>query len=663
MKDCICVFVCLSLCLTAGGQSVADAEFFAAMDLDYPGLQSVKICVLNKNITLAKVEYVKYLKNRSTPIWRFDWRMDQSEKRNTAANIPEADRYVKNDLVSCGIWHQFGPTVNWCLNPTRNNYDEWTWQLNRHTFWLTMGKAYWRTGDERYAKAFVSQLNSWIEQCKMPVGDCEYSGSAWRTLEAGIRMRLIWPDVFFYFLSSPSFDDESIFRMAKSFYEHATYLFTHRVSNYRLSHEMNGLYTVGVMFPEFRDADTWRTVAAEKLYEEEIDQFYPDGSQKELAPAYHGTNLSCIVSVAHLAQLNNYSLPSGYVSRLESIYEFYQKMIMPNGKLPAVNDSRWLDGRANLTEASNLFLKRRDFLYAATNGDKGEKPSYTSVWMPWAGWYVMRSGWDENAFYALFEVGPYGIGHQHEDKLSFIIYAYGSLLITECGNYAYDNSRWRTYAISARGHNVVRVDGEDQHRYGKNGVGTSETPLSNTWVSKRKYELGEGFYDDGFGDNTNQPVNITHHRILKFIKNRYWVLTDEFFPKDNNEHKYDIWFHLNTDNYLLDKSTNIVYSCNESGANIAIVRLGDNQEMEVKLGEQSPEIQGWVAEGSSDEGFNMRQVATPIYHSKGTGITREKFLFIPYPQGQQLRITLVKRLSNSKYRLFFDGGKNLTVKL
>lgn len=663
MKRLLYIFLFLLNYSLSNGQELTDVFFFKAINLDYPGLESVKVSVERGNYSDAKKKYIAYIKNRRNPVWLFDWRMTLSEKRNTAANIQEADRYAKNELVSCGIWHQFGNKVNWKLNPTNNNYNEWTWQLNRHTFWLTMGRAYWRTGDERYAKAFVSQLNSWIEQCEIPSENGENPGSPWRTLEAGLRMRYTWPNAFFYFLSSPSFDDESVFRMIKSFYEHAQYLYNHRVSNQRLSHEMNGLYTVGTLFPEFQSAEIWRQFSAEELYKEEIEQFYPDGSQKELAPAYHGTNLSCITAVARLALLNNYSLPKGYVSRLENNYEFYQRLVMPNGKLPAINDSRWLDCRSIMSEAFGFFPNRKDFLYTATKGEKGEEPSYTSVWMSWAGWYVMRSGWGEDAFYALFEVGPYGTGHQHEDKLSFILYAYGSPLITECGNYAYDDSDWRKYAISARGHNVVRIDGADQHRFGKKGAGTSDTPLRNGWISNRKFDIGEGFYTEGFGDNANISVNVTHHRKLKFAKNDYWIVTDEFIPQDDKEHTYDIWFHLNTDKYRLDKKSNIVYSCDESGANIAVIHLSDNQELEVIIGEQYPEIQGWVSEGTSDDGFSMRKVATPVYHSKGVGIIREYFVFIPYPKGQQLKITSVKKLYNNKYRLNIDGGKNITIKL
>ena len=76
----------------------------------------------------------------------------------------------------------------------------------------------------------------------------------------------------------------------------------------------------------------------------------------------------------------------------------------------------------------------------------------------------MRSGWERDARYLLLDVGPFGYGHQHEDKLNLLLHAYGRLLLAEGGNYAYDSSEMRRYVLSTRAHNTIRVDGHDQNR-------------------------------------------------------------------------------------------------------------------------------------------------------------------------------------------------------
>lgn len=653
------------VCSLSNGQTITDIQFFDNLNLDYPGLQKVKSCVNRGDYTNAKKEYVSYLKNRTTPKWYFDWKdFNDPKSRNINANTSYADKYADNEMLSCGVWHKFGNKIDWTRNYSGDNYSEWTWQLNRHHNWVTMGQAYWETGNEKYAKAFVSQLNSWLNQCHIPDNSGNSIGSPWRTLEAGLRTMGNWPNAFYYFLGSPSFDDESIFKMVMSFYEHGKHLRTYNSSNNWLSIEMNGLYVVGAMFPEFNEAEEWREYASGKLYDEEVNQFYSDGAQVELSPGYHANSATCIVSVYKIASLNGYNLAKDYVDRLEQVYEVYLKLMMPDRLLPAVNDASWVDCHKYLEEGKALFPSNKEFEYILSKGDRGYAPSYTSTWMPWAGWYVMRSGWDNDALYSFFEVGPYGADHQHEDKLSFIISAYGQRLITECGLYAYDKSQWYDYAISSRGHNVARVDGMDQNRRAicyEDVIKYSRQKLNNKWKTSRKYDYGEGQYFEGFGPNLDSTV--VHNRSIKFVKNNYWIVTDTFYPKDDKHHTYDIWFHFNTMDYELFPEFNMVCSKDKSGANIAIVRLNDSGSLKMVVGQKYPEVQGWVSESLKDNGYSCRPVATPVFHNEGTGVLTETFVFIPYRKGKQMPIKSINRLAERKYRILFENGEKYTIKL
>ena len=38
------------------------------------------------------------------------------------------------------------------------------------------------------------------------------------------------------------------------------------------------------------------------------------------------------------------------------------------------------------------------------------------------------------------------------------------MLLTEGGNYAYDDFEMRRYVLSTRAHNTIRIDGQDQNR-------------------------------------------------------------------------------------------------------------------------------------------------------------------------------------------------------
>ncbi|MDO4948994.1 MAG: heparinase II/III family protein [Bacteroidales bacterium] len=657
-----------------------DAELFSAIDLDYPGLDTVKQDVARHDYVSARKHFVAYLKARKSPRWFFDWHdYNAPQSRNAAYDCTLADKYAANHLVSCSVWHDFGNEIVWGVNPTPLQYNEWTWQLSRHPFWQELGKAYWATGDEKYAKAFVAQLRSWIATNPLPdyAANCAYS--RWRTIEAGIRTCGPWPDAFYYFLGSPSFDDDSIIMMVKSFYEHGLHLRAFPSHNNWLTMEMNGLFHIGMVFPEFKLAGEWRDHAANCLRAEEQIQFYPDGAQVELATGYHYVSLGNMLGIYKIASINNYQLPDGYVEGLEKAYHFYLNIVMPDGRIPALNDSGFGDCRNLLAEGYKYFPQRTDFQYVATSGEQGTQPTFTSTWMPWSGWYSMRSDWGPMALYANFDVGPFGAGHQHEDKLSPIISAYGKLLVTECGGYAYDVSQWRRYAILARGHNVSRVDGNDQKRrlrMREDTICHSRVPMKNRWISNERFDFGEGWYDEGFGPDLNSVLtgmwdyksqgwdidqSVTQYRALVFLKNKYWLLFDVFTPRDAASHDYASWFHFNTTKYAIDKSLNAIQTTDQGEPNIAIVRLRrDNADLKVVCGQEEPEVQGW-ASGVGKSGEECLPVATPTFCRKAAGQVVEPYVFYPLQVGEQLPIVGITAKGDNAFEIAYRNGEKEVI--
>ena len=652
------------------GPITSDESFFTTcLNLNYVGLEKVREAVEKQDYFLARTCYIEYLKTRKYPVWFFDWHDFSNKKvRNSKYDIGIADKIAANILPSCNIEYNFGKTINWSINPTKPYYKEWTWQLSRHPYWMDLGKAYWATGDEKYAKAFVYQARSWIVDNPRPDELYNKDYSRWRTLEAGIRMRDAWIESFYRFLPSPNFDDETILMYVKSIHEHGEHLMNNHCDggNNRFAMEMNGLYKVAVMFPEFRESSSWEKFSVQSLYEETERQFYPDGAQKELAPGYHGVALRSIITICKLARKNNKTLPDGFVDRLEKAYDYYLKIRMPDGSLPGVNDSDFsYDADSQLKQGLDFFPNRDDFAYIVSKGERGVEPSFKSVWMPWAGWYVMRSGWDDNALYSHFEVGPLAPGHFHEDKLSFLLYGYGNSLLTEGGNYPYDTSGWREYITSARAHNVTRIDGKDQNRgasYKNNKTAYSLSPLNNRWISTEDFDFGEGWYIDGFGKE--QDTTVTQYRALLFIKNKYWIMFDVFSPKDNKEHFYETYFHLDAPNASVNRNNKSVIGVNPGKAVLQIVPLRSHDlSIELVKGQTSPEVQGWIHNATNGiNTYNCRAVATPIYRKHSSGIIVEPYLLLPLKVNEE---SIVKSVTwdNKSYKIIFNNGSSLNVSL
>ena len=76
------------------------------------------------------------------------------------------------------------------------------WELNRHQHFITLGIAYWLTGEQQYVDAFSSQIQSWIETNPLQHGVNWYYG-----LEISIRL-LAWTVAFQFFRNSSEFRAE-----------------------------------------------------------------------------------------------------------------------------------------------------------------------------------------------------------------------------------------------------------------------------------------------------------------------------------------------------------------------------------------------------------------------------------------------------------------------
>ncbi|MFV0241093.1 MAG: heparinase II/III family protein, partial [Lacrimispora sphenoides] len=76
----------------------------------------------------------------------------------------------------------FDQEVVWDYMP--GDDPEFIFQFNRHQFFICLGQAYARTGDEKYAKTFAELLDYWIKNNPLSEETKQTSG---RSVEAGIR--------------------------------------------------------------------------------------------------------------------------------------------------------------------------------------------------------------------------------------------------------------------------------------------------------------------------------------------------------------------------------------------------------------------------------------------------------------------------------------------
>jgi hypothetical protein len=608
------------------GVLMTDREFFEALDVTLAGLEKVRSAASAGDMTAAKAAFRDYFLRRRSVKWTANW-WERPPLPARRPRLRQADDTLKHLLHFNGKTYCLGEKIDWASNQESRGESatvEWNAVLNRHFFFHDLAEAYWLTRDPRYAAEIVAMMGDWIAASPpllLSSGNGPYH-HAWETLNTAIRAADTWPDALFRTADSDAWTAESLCLVVKSLVHHARHLMRWPSKANWLTEESKAVTTMGILFPEFREADTWRRTGIARLYEQMEQEVYPDGLENELALGYGLWVLSNYASVLELASLNGRrnEIPSDYQSRLERMYNYVLYAMAPNGDVHGLNDSWSSDPRAILKQGFSYFPNRQDFLWGATRGAEGRMPEQTSYAFPYSGHYALRSGWDRDARFLFLDAGPFGSGHQHEDKLTFFMDAHGRQWITEGGVYMYDASRWRRYVLSTQAHNTVRVDGEDQNR---RIVRESYVlpypfkPLPNPWISGPDFDYVAGVYDDGYGPKG--AIRARHRREIVFVKPDYWVLIDTLDADAGATRRWETIFHVNADEAAVE-GTHLWSAA--GGKRLDLFGFGPDLTVKVVKGLKDEPVQGW--------GPGCKQaIPTALFYNRRRDRTRNIYVLFP----------------------------------
>ena len=640
------------------GPIMTDAELFDALDLDLPELSAVKAAVAKDDLAAAKTALATYLRHRTSVPWWFD---PHQVDPKTTFNRGRADATLAGEHTEISIKHVFpNDDIDWFYNPTKVRDDlpdnnEWQWQLGRMGYWGELARAWWGSGEDKYVDGFVKELRSWVHNCPRPEKVNNSAGSAWRTIECGIRLGGSWPNAYHRFLSSPRFTDDDLMLYLKSVWEQADYLHNYPTTGNWLTMELNGLYTTAAVFPEFRKSAEWRKYAMDRLYEELDAQFLPDGAQVELTPGYANVALGNILSLPRLAKLmgRTAEMPADFIARMQKAYEYNLYLMTPDRSLPTFNDSWPVNVPGTLNITAELFPERTDFAWIRSDGKAGVPPPETSHAFPYAGYYALRSGWEKEANYAAFDAGPLGYGHVHQDKLNLVVYAYGRELLYDNGGGQYENSPFRRYATDTYSHNTVLVDHQPQRRPGERGLGGKYPALDCGWVSTSDYDFVRGVYDDGYGKPEDKLA--THTRRVLFVKPDLFIVADTLVPNDDQPHLYQARWHLLANG--AEQVDRVCFTVDAGRPNLAVVPLlQDGLTVERVAGQEEPEVLGWFVHknGQNDPTVTITQTRA------GAGVQQMLTLLMPLQPDKAPDIATITA-DGIKATVTFESGRRWEI--
>ncbi len=446
------------------------------------------------------------------------------------------------------------------------------WELNRCQYFTTLGRAYWHTLDEAYARAFVAHLNAWMDQNPPKLG-INWASS----LEVALRA-ISWLWALYFFRDSPHLTPKLYLRALKFLYLHAThletYLSTYSSPNTHLTGEALGLFYLGTMLPEFRAARRWRATGERILLGELSRHVRSDGVYFEQSSYYHRYTTDFYIHLYILARANGERPAPLLEEKLTALLDHSMYITRPDGTTPFFGDddggrlvmldeSAPNDFRSALSTGAALFA-RADYKYVAGGateetlwllGREGlasfdnidaRSPENSSRAFNDGGYYVMRDAWSPEANYLLIDCGPHGAlscGHSHADALSIEVAARGRTLLVDPGTYSYTGTpELRDAFRSSAAHNTLTLDDESSSVPGGPFSWRSVAAASaRDWISHHRFDYFEGSHD-GYA---RLPEPAAHARSLLFLKDDYWIMRDRIMT--GGSHRYDLRFHFAAD--------------------------------------------------------------------------------------------------------------------
>jgi hypothetical protein len=311
-------------------------------------------------------------------------------------------------------------------------------------------------------------------------------------------------------------------------------------SNHLIS-EAVGLWTVGTLFPELREANVWRNLGAHLLHEAVLDQITPEGVSQQHSFNYQRMILHQLLWTLRLAEIHNAPLHEDIRARAQSAYDFMRCWVDPmSGIAPNYGSD---DGSLILPLASGAYRDYRPLLQlgaAVLNRPAlppgpwdeatlwfGLKPAVakngSSVAHTPAGTGYFRLG-DQNSW-ALIRAGSYTRRPFQADQLHVDLWAQGINLARDAGTYLYNGpAPWNNGLAGTAVHNTVTVDHRDQMRRAGRFLWVDWARASG----KVSSSPGQAYPDRFDGDHDGyRNLGVAHHRTVQWLHGAGWVIVDD----------------------------------------------------------------------------------------------------------------------------------------
>jgi hypothetical protein len=499
------------------------------------------------------------------------WVIRMPARRDPSGDFSDAEGAVRHLIRSQYGREQFPDTLPWFSRGKKVQ------TIARFPHFDYMAPAYFHTGDEKYARAMVRDMEDFMDHA--PVSRAGWVNvqtdplvNPWNWVFQHWRI-IRWIDALSFLKDSPSLPDSTYLRILNHLWEEVEWLVPRMqigLHNGTLGN-IRGVMYAGMNFPEAARGAEWLKTAMGR-YRFFLDTgFYPGEVSIELTLGYSSAVLGICLGI--YKAIPDSAVKASLSEPLQDLIDGHVGLMKPDRSLPRYGDHGDYDIRATfLREAADLF-GRADWLALVeeeavdTNGPSffsyppESNPYYLS------GYYALRDGWGRNAQYLSMDAGPYGTNHQHGDKLSITVSADGADFVVDPGTSIYTTTRPGTLYDLRFGflHNLVTVNGCDR------SAGFDQhyqfDVMENRWVTNDLYDFLEGVYDF-----RSDGLELMARRSVLYRRGEYWIVLDALYGDGDVRVESNFQFMIGT---RLEVDQNRVSAVAANGATLCLASAPD----------------------------------------------------------------------------------------
>ncbi|MBI2190747.1 MAG: heparinase II/III family protein [Planctomycetes bacterium] len=509
------------------------SAFLRRLDLGRKEFEPVKQALDRDDLASARAATLAWFRTREIsstilrhfPPLELDWPPPPPDPR---CDTTQADRILAGHLTDGYTVHDVPPAgLDWFECPLSC--------LTRFPVVSRLLLPYYHTGRETYLRFIVDHIVQYVHAYPIEefVGHTVMEGwrdhfhvaKPWYWCMLPCRLE-VWTATVALIRGHPAVTDDELFCMLHRIYQEAGYLRTQMQEWVDTRHNAGGamidaMARCCVLLDGFEEVRGWKAFNARLITRYLEESFYPDGVLKELTLAYWASNARRMQGL--IFEHRDHPEMAAAREILARMLNAVAGLSLPHGRLAPFGDLYAPPAQQAVFPAALEWLGC-PWARTVPLRQTGPLPPFKTWPKPgqpaWSGYYSMRSDWSDQARCLLIDGGPWGLNHQHGDKLSFILSAWGADFIIDPTSTSYAANVPDTFiSVQPSGflHNTISIDAVDEYI---NSPLETQQPLDNTWEQGPHHTLFAGRYSFA-------PVrDVLWERRVLFIDASYWLLQD-----------------------------------------------------------------------------------------------------------------------------------------